>query len=573
MKKSILLFIIIILIAIFFRFLNINWDEGHNLHPDERFLNMVNYDSTFPKSWAEYFNQKTSKLNPRNINFTFFVYGNFPLILNKFLAVKLKSNNDFGKMALQGRTLAASLDVIVVIILFLFCLELENEYHFNKKIKYLASFFYAISVIPIQLSHFFTTDIFFHGFTFLSLYFALLFSNRKKWLLIIPCAIFYGLAVASKVSAIYSLPLLIALLGMAFSKDLFNRNNFLGNLFELSLTFLLFIILTYFTMRLADPYMFEYPSFAKAQISQKFIANIKELKNFETTTGEIWYPPAIQWLSKDKIAFPLINLALYGVGLVIFSYFLSGFMSIINLKPAYLFKNIKLKLFIGWMIVFFLYLGTRFSYALRYFISLYPFIALFAAIGFIRISKIVEQHWGEKFAKIISLVLLSLTVIWPMMFISIYLRDNSRVAASKWIYQHIPPKSIIISEHWDDGLPLSIRDKNSSLYEPLSLPIYNKDESAKWQIFNELLGQADYYILSSNRGWGSIPYAKQYPMMGKFYNDLFNEKLGFVKVAEFTSYPSLSYLGIPFELNDDKADETFTVYDHPKVLIFKNVHK
>jgi len=48
-----------------------------------------------------------------------------------------------------------------------------------------------------------------------------------------------------------------------------------------------------------------------------------------------------------------------------------------------------------------------------------------------------------------------------------------------------------------------------------------------------------------------------------------SNKTNYKKVAQFTSYPSLSYLGIPVSFPDDWSEEAFTVYDHPKVMIFK----
>lgn len=74
--------------------------------------------------------------------------------------------------------------------------------------------------------------------------------------------------------------------------------------------------------------------------------------------------------------------------------------------------------------------------------------------------------------------------------------------------------------------------------------------------------------MSSNRLWGSIPKVpEKYPIAAKFYKDLFSEKLGFKKVAEITSYPTIPILNIL--LPDNTADKSFTVYDHPKVIVFK----
>ena len=87
---------------------------------------------------------------------------------------------------------------------------------------------------------------------------------------------------------------------------------------------------------------------------------------------------------------------------------------------------------------------------------------------------------------------------------------------------------------------------------------------------------------------------ERYPITFKYYSTLFDGSLGFTKIAEFTSRPSIpfppfikicftpsiDYYGMvakksqQCQLNgisfvDDYGDESFTVYDHPKVIIFK----
>jgi hypothetical protein len=109
------------------------------------------------------------------------------------------------------------------------------------------------------------------------------------------------------------------------------------------------------------------------------------------------------------------------------------------------------------------------------------------------------------------------------------------------------------------------------------------------------LRETDYLILSSNRLYASITSVpEKYPVTSQFYNSLFSGSLGFYKVAEFTSRPNLPIPGVNFCLTpplinygkiakttqectlpgisfvDDYADESWTVYDHPRILIFKN---
>ena len=58
----------------------------------------------------------------------------------------------------------------------------------------------------------------------------------------------------------------------------------------------------------------------------------------------------------------------------------------------------------------------------------------------------------------------------------------------------------------------------------------------------------------------------RYPMSSQYYRMLFAGDLGYRPVAEFTAYPRLGGLII----RDDNADESFSVYDHPHVLVFEN---
>ena len=51
---------------------------------------------------------------------------------------------------------------------------------------------------------------------------------------------------------------------------------------------------------------------------------------------------------------------------------------------------------------------------------------------------------------------------------------------------------------------------------------------------------------------------QKYPILNKYYDDLFSGKLGFTKVAEFSA-----------GLNDEQAEETWTVFDHPVIRIYK----
>ncbi|HPH94892.1 MAG TPA: DUF2298 domain-containing protein [Anaerolineaceae bacterium] len=145
---------------------------------------------------------------------------------------------------------------------------------------------------------------------------------------------------------------------------------------------------------------------------------------------------------------------------------------------------------------------------------------------------------------------------------------------------------------WDDALPQSVDnfspyDTMGGLYRgDLNFEMYWDDSEAKLDRFINNLDQADTIFISSNRQWGTtIRVPQRYPLTTVYYRELlgcpegedlfwcysvakpgmFKGNLGFDLVQVFQSEPSLGSI----ELNSQFAEEAFSVYDHPKVLIFR----
>lgn len=542
--KSLGLLLLIIAIGAFFRFFGLNWDQGFHLHPDERFLTMVGIASKLPNNFFIYLNPTLSPFNPTNNNFSFFVYGIFPITLVKFLAVFFKMDT-YDSFTMLGRFISALFDTMTMILVFFTAKILVDKAKLNQKIPLIAALFYAIAVFPIQSAHFFTTDVFLNFFTFLSIYFILKYENSKKiaWLLL--SAIAFGIALACKVSALAALPLLVGLITLGvYKRGVVKTLTIVG----------IFLLSFYIILRLSDPYIFQSPNPFDIHLNTQFITSISTLNSYNNP--QAWYPPGVQWIHKTPILFSLINIFLFGVGPLYFLFTCIGIFLVLKTK-----KNPFIAV-ITWIIVFFIYQSTQYVKTMRYFLFLYPFFAIFAAVGYVYISKKINKY----FLFLIILFILA----WPLMFLNIYAKPHTRVDASYWIEQHIPGHSIILTEYWDDPLPLpvfGVAEKNYTIEE---MHVFDKDTPEKWRMMNTMLKDGNYIILSSNRGWGSIPTVPEdYPKMTKFYQDLLSNKLHYKKIAEFTSYPSLLYIGIPLTIPDDIAEEAFTVFDHPKVLIFK----
>jgi hypothetical protein len=75
----------ILAVAGYLRGIGLNWDEDSRLHPDERFLSMVEDKLAPVGSLREYFDTSGSPLNPNNRGYGFFVYGDLPIVVVQYV--------------------------------------------------------------------------------------------------------------------------------------------------------------------------------------------------------------------------------------------------------------------------------------------------------------------------------------------------------------------------------------------------------------------------------------------------------------------------------------------------------
>lgn len=544
-KEKIIIFLIFLL-AFALRLYGLNWDSNFHLQPDERFLTMMANDISLPSSLSQYLDSKTSPLNPYNYpQYQFFVYGTFPLFLTKFLAVIFHLDT-YNHLALLGRLLSAFFDSANILLLYFLAKKILKSFYI-----FLPSLFYTLLILPIQLSHFFAVD------TFLTFFLLLTFTLLAYNLL--PAAFFaFGLALACKISALYFVPVI-----------------FLFLIKNKKLKFIPYFLISILVFRFFQPYAFT--DFLNP--NPLFTGALKTLAAY--SNPNIYYPPGVQWINR-----PLIFDSLYYH--LVWAMPLSFSLPFLYLIFSFIFKKTKFKFNLTfiisfWVILLFIFQSLQYSHTMRYFLPIYPFICLlFAALLFrFRIKKYL-----------IIIIIIS-NLIYTSAFLSIYSRPNSRIQASEWIIKNIPLDKTISSEYWDDALPLSYSE-----YQSESLAFFDPDTSDKWLKINASLDKIDYLIMSSNRLWASISRVpEKYPQASKFYEDLFSRKSNFTLIKKFTSYPgfSLSFLNSCYYfgpsnypgikntwfsvdkncsypglyLRDDTAEEAFTVYDHPQVLIFQ----
>lgn len=583
--KKFLVFLFLFL-SIYFgyrlRIFNLNWDNGTQIHPDERFLSMVLNDIAVPTTFSEYLNPQKSSMNPFLRGHSFYVYGTFPVYLTKIVS-QLYNYDRYGEGIMVGRQLSAAADSAIILLLFLITITLFPSLK-NSFVSLLPGFFYSFLPLPIQLSHFFATDTFLAFFMassfFLHLLAGQLIANKAKLglIVLIFAAINNGLGLACKVTflASFLLNLLVLIIPSLFNK----KKNVFSFLFSLLINF----IFSYLFFRVCQPMAFADVNFFNFHLNPQWLKNLTELKSMNSPSLENTFPPAIQWFHTVPFVYPLKNLLFWGTGLPLGVFTIcSLFWFMLKFTKEFFMKNKSILinflsvifdpsfLLAAFSVCFFLFQGIQFSKAMRYFYPEYWPLMIFSGVFFGKILGACQKKISPAGSFSIFFFIVLTFLLFPLSFMRIYARPHSRVTASRWMYENLPAGSKITFEEWDDPLPLMVDGKQSS-FQGIALPMFWPDSKDKWQQLSQKIAEADYIILSSNRVYGSIPRRKDiYPQTLKFYQLLFSGAIGFEKIAEFSSRPTVPFTNIEFI--DDKADESWTVYDHPKVTIFKKSEK
>jgi hypothetical protein len=151
------------------------------------------------------------------------------------------------------------------------------------------------------------------------------------------------------------------------------------------------------------------------------------------------------------------------------------------------------------------------------------------------------------------------------MFFSIYKKPDVRLTATKWIKQNISQNSTILTE---EGNTLEVPLSGS--FNKMVFNFYNlEDKRVKAELSTKLF-QSDYFIVQSRRVFiNHQRLSSEFPNTSSFYDKLFSGESGFTKLMEFSSYPTLSLEKFKFEIDDELAEETWSVFDHPVLRIYQ----
>lgn len=644
----------ILLLAAALRLTGVAWDGYEHHHPDERYISWVATTIEFPALSGVVdgtaLDPATSTFNP----FRWppeassegivvvqdapraFAYGHVPLYMGvaatrimervsgewtEQIPEQLTLARDlfnspnrieFHHLTAVSRALTGLVDTLTVLLVFLI-----GRHLFGVRVGLVAAGLLAVTVMHIQLAHFFISDPYLTFFVTLALYFMLLATERGRWsaLYLALAAVAVGLAVGSKFSAVLLL-LPLSLVAWMSSANLDRRALALAGV--LAAAVLAFGMTNPFALLDTScevelpPVQLGGATVAQPAIHSCYLDNI--LIQNRMVSGETSLPFTQQYQDTLPYLYFLEMQLRWGMGpflglLSLAGVLWAGWRVVAGLRKRGVEDETALArattawsgtetqgliILLLWLVPYFLLTGSFYVKFMRY---MQPILPLMILLGAAMVFRIASR--GVR-ATVLAIVAVP-TALYAAGFAGIYQQPHPWNAASDWIYDNIRPGVLILSEQWDDALPVpAVAGEGGVLrsgYRNEELSWLSgsgsRDDAAKLERNAALLAEAHYLTVVSQRVYGVVPrLPDQYPLSSAYHQLLFDGELGYELVWVGGRFPSLAgvslspdlfgwpglqppadvaaYLDEVASLQLGRVDESFTVYDQPLTMIFRN---
>lgn len=571
--------------ALAIRIYGINWDQGGLFHPDERAFLFQVERIEFPESdELDTLFTKESTLNPGSFN-----WGSLPHYMLKGVqySAQLFLEDDLNLFDLRfpGRVLSALADTITVALVFFI-----GSRWFSRRIGFLAAGMIAVSVINIQLSHFFAVDVLMTTFIVATIYFAVRVAYHGKISDAALMGLMAGLGFATKFSVSpIGIAVLSSLFIYAFSQpgDALNLRGWRSPIaaarqWQAFKALLVASGVALAAVVITQPYMF--------LDLDTFFSNIRDQSEMVRRIND--WPFTRQYADTPRYFYQVFQLGFWGLGpamgIVVWVGLLAG------LAFAWFGRRKVDLVILAWVIPYLLITGWFDVKFMRYMLPLVPFLVLYGARTLIWAGDLLNAFWPQRRYLVAApaVVMLVFTGHYALSFMSVYSGPHPGQAASDWLAENAEPGSRVVQEHWEEGIPG--RPGIDFVHERLEL--YNPDSVDKFNRITRSLAESDYLVFFSNRLYGTVPrLPERYPISTEYYERLFDGSLGYELVFADTrpveslgiTYREDQFTRVSFDppagfeqptgslltIAPGWADESFSVYDHPQILIFENTGK
>jgi len=510
----------------------------------------------------------------------FFMYGPLPMWMLDgvrwlwelvFGALDLSVNRDEVTYMVMGRAISAALGTATVPVVYVIAARLAG-----KTAGLIAAFLLAASVVSLRESHFFTVDTTMVFFCALAWLFAQRIVERGRGIDYVWAGLAAGAAIACKFSALF----IFGVIGIAHLATLAGGSRptdargwarwLLRGVTPLVVAAAVFVAV--------DPMAFMYWSRFKDDM-RVWVVEIGSGARQVIFTAQFadLAHPKLYWFT---------NLLWWGLGPL---FEVAGVLGVLWLIVR---RDRHALVAASFPILYYVAAAQTSAPHARYAVPLAAGLAVCAGV-----------FWAELMTRsrvrVVAAALLVLTCVstglYALAYMNVFTSPDVRLEASKWLVRNVPEGSRILVEPSQNVVPMGEYRRHVDFggsYVPFPKPsrdnpdgnvdyrdyyeIHNLDtyrylynpgvsDQARTDYINRRLPLADWIVMDDTflQFYEHLPETT-HGVTKQYYRDLFGEKLGFKQIMTFKVYPKL--FGI--EINDDAAELSFRLFDHPRIFIF-----
>jgi hypothetical protein len=503
----------------------------------------------------------------------FFMYGPLPMYILNVLRwgyeglshpIVLNVHQDQITYMVLGRALSAALGTATIPLAYAVATRVAG-----RAAGLLSAAFLALSVLHIRDSHFLSVDIsmtFFCMLTWLAL--MRMAENGSLRSAMVTGATFAA-AITCKYTAVFmAVPIALAHLMSPWRPASLRPSGAWG---RWALAGLVPVATSIVTFLVLDPMVWQY--------FDKFLFDVRTQITEPHTGGSqpIWLAhfadlgsPRLYWFT---------NLLWWGMGPALEIVSLAGVVWLLarRARPALLAASVP--------IAYFVIAGATQAPFIRYAI---PLIAALSVPAGVLCADLMQRPAWRLPAAAGTVIALAATGAYAAAYMNIFRQPDARVAAARYLRQELPYGTHVLVEPSQNIPPIGsyfyatdfnrdyvvwgahevrfdwLRMHGLDTYRYLYDRRPTQEEKRNYILSR--LSEVDWIVMDDTylQWYNHLPEA-DYGVMKQYYRDLFDGRLGFNLEKTFKVYPSL----FGYEINDDRSEFTFRLFDHPRVFVFK----
>ena len=509
------------------RLVGLSWGFPYLFHPDEN-----NITSSLLQLSCSQFSifHLSNCFDPH-----FYAYGELYTHLGRLVSWLISLFLNRGTLtalsaSLALRTISALSSILTGWVIYRWILKEFRE----KSLARIGLLLYIFTPVFIQFAHFGTTES-----LLILLFVALLYFRRSFYL----AGLLVGFSIAIKISSMVLL--VVPVIQIILTK--FSLRSKLRLLTIVGLIALVTFIL------LTPHYWLNFGQFYNSLVYEASVASGR-LPVFYTE----------QFRSAIPIVFPFLTIFPSALGIPLLSLGVVGFLTALKQKRFYTLITGSL----------FLYQSLFYAQWTRFYLYIYPLFIYWAVLSTARLD-----NSRFRLRRVLIAIFLAVHVLSGIAYFSIYLKTDTRVMAGQFLSAVVPKQTPIISESANvadiPGLSSLPKHQSYFLYDldtnsSLANKIMRSLKRAKYVVVDSrrvFHNYTDYYFKDNVLHFNpTSELQKRYPAIFAYYHEVFNPQK-FELLQTFSSYPGIG----PWRWIDENSEETFSVFDHPVVRVYRRV--